>query len=194
MTRNKAVILVAWTPELENLSDTDRQRLLDNNIEIKVTGVGKINATIAASAVCSGWKYRRIINVGTAGSHTYDVGSLVKPTNFAQRDMRVETFGFPSFLTPGEESPFITIRGKEDGPTCWTGDNANGYAETTEQHPTFDVVEMEAYAIAKVCRENNREFIAYKYISDKAGEDAKEEFEENVSGIPWTQIIDEILA
>ena len=191
MTRNKTVILVAWTPELENLSDTDRQRLLDNNIEIKVTGVGKVNAAMAACKYAS--RFKRIINVGTAGSHTYDVGSLVKPTKFAQRDMRVETFGFPSFLTPGEEKPFLTIRGKEDGPTCWTGDNANGYAETTEQHPTFDVVEMEAYAIAKVCRENNREFIAYKHISDKAGEDAKKQFEENVTGIPWTQIIDEIL-
>ena len=46
MTETKTVILVAWDNETEHsLSDADKQRLDDNNIEIVYTGIGKINAT-----------------------------------------------------------------------------------------------------------------------------------------------------
>ena len=51
--------------------------------------------------------------------------------------------------------------------TCGTGDSfvTSGYGINT------DVVDMEAYAIAKVCFINKIEFISFKYITDDGSPD-----------------------
>ena len=49
--------------------------------------------------------------------------------------------------------------------TCYTGDKFR----TPSQYE--DVVDMEAYAIAKVCYLHNVDFISYKYITDDGSAD-----------------------
>ena len=49
--------------------------------------------------------------------------------------------------------------------TCYTGDKFR----TPSQYE--DVVDMEAYAIAKVCYLHNVDFISYKYITDDGNAD-----------------------
>ena len=44
-----------------------------------------------------------------------------------------------------------------------------------------DVVDMEAYAIAKVCKLENIEFKCFKYISDNADDNANIDWNENLS-------------
>ena len=44
-----------------------------------------------------------------------------------------------------------------------------------------DVVDMEAYAIAKVCKLENIEFRCFKYISDNADENANIDWNENLA-------------
>ena len=44
-----------------------------------------------------------------------------------------------------------------------------------------DVVDMEAYAIAKVCKLEKIEFKCFKYISDNADENAKIDWNENLA-------------
>lgn len=131
MTEVKTVILVAWDNETEHsLSDSDKQRLDDNNIEIVYTGIGKINATRAITDLCvrheleekakrkSGYSHKpayrqviftppsptelHIVNVGCAGSHTTDVRTLIKPNTFIQRDMDARQFGYEQYRTPEE--------------------------------------------------------------------------------------------
>ena len=78
---------------------------------------------------------------------------------------------------------------------CATGDNANGYSETSEEVPAFDAVDMEAYAFAHVCAYYGVKFTCFKWITDLAAEDSTiEELIENNKLLPWTQIIDEIIA
>ena len=43
----------------------------------------------------------------------------------------------------------------------------------------IDVVDMEAYAIAKVCKKENVKFRCFKFISDEANENAKSNWIEN---------------
>ena len=59
---------------------------------------------------------------------------------------------------------------------CATGDNFLGSGETH----IGEVVDMEAYALAKVCFKNKIPFIAFKYISDGADENAASNWEKNV--------------
>ena len=203
MTKKKIVILVAWDNETEHsLSDADKQRLADNNIEIVYTGIGKINATRKATEICLRYapaasRDLHIVNVGCAGSHTTGVRTLIKPNAFIQRDMDARQFGYKQYRTP-EESKYWVIGGDVLGHdltvVCATGDNTNGYSETSDEVPAFDAVDMEAYAFAHVCAHYRVKFTCYKWITDLAAEDSTiEELTENNKLLPWTQIIDEIL-
>ena len=49
------------------------------------------------------------------------------------------------------------------------------------QNNKFNIVDMEAYALAKVCASMGKDFHCYKYISDDASEDASDEWYDNVS-------------
>ena len=207
MTGKKTVILVAWEDETKSLSDADKQRLDDNNIEIVYTGIGKINATRVTTDLCVRNRYQsfdgsiqnecaHIVNVGCAGSHTTDVRTLIKPNAFIQRDMDVRQFGYEQYRTPEEVKWIIGGDDLDHDLTvvCATGDNANGYSETSEEIPAFDAVDMEAYAFAHVCAHYGVKFTCYKWITDLAAEDSTiEELIENNKLLPWTQIIDEIL-
>ena len=216
MTEKKLVILVAWDNETEHsLSDADKQRLDDNNIEIVYTGIGKINATRAITDLVVRNEYEsdmdlHIVNVGCAGSHTTGVRTLIKPNAFIQRDMDARQFGYEQYRTPEQKGwcfAFPANRTQTPDTIVWrwgadpseyvicaTGDNTNGYAETSEEVPAFDAVDMEAYAFADVCAYYGVKFTCYKWITDLAAEDSTiEELIENNKLLPWTQIIDEIL-
>ena len=43
-----------------------------------------------------------------------------------------------------------------------------------------DIVDMEAYAIARVCKKYDVDFRCFKYISDKADENAASDWRENI--------------
>lgn len=225
MTGKKTVILVAWADEIKSLSDSDKQRLDDNNIEIVYTGIGKINATRVTTDLCvrheleekakmyqGGYSHKpayrqvissppsptelHIVNVGCAGSHTTGVRTLIKPNTFIQRDMDARQFGYEQYRTPEEVKWIIGGDDLDHDLTvvCATGDNANGYSETSDEAPAFDAVDMEASAIAAVCAHYGVSFTCYKWITDLAAEDSTiEELIENNKLLPWTRIIDAIL-
>ena len=163
-----------------------------NNYDVLYTGVGKVNATIKLMERLGSIFLSRegeiapnlVINYGTAGSRKYKQGELVDCTKFIQRDMDVTGLGFQRGETPFEQDPPFVIQQQniEFNPigkhaTCGSGDNfvedrTNYYGE---------VVDMEAYALAKVCTYYGVPFISFKYISDGADGDANTDWEENVS-------------
>ena len=46
---------------------------------------------------------------------------------------------------------------------------------------TFNIVDMEAYAIAKICKMNDIDFRCFKYVSDQADDNASQDWKENVA-------------
>lgn len=155
-----------------------------------ITGVGKVNATYSLTkrlqidgSMNFDSRINLVINYGTAGSRKYKKGDLIDCTRFIQRDMDVTGLGFQKGETPFEKEPSIVIESKSKfnpigiNATCGTGDNfvedrTNYYGE---------VVDMEAYALAKVCHNFDVPFISFKYISDGADINANDDWEENVS-------------
>jgi len=86
--------------------------------------------------------------------------------------------------TPFEDNPPITIETSKDvfnpigrRATCGTGDN---FAEDKSQY-YGEVVDMEAYGLAKVCYLHDVPFISFKYITDGADEQAHEDWENNLA-------------
>jgi len=155
-------------------------------IPVLYTGVGKINATCLLTRrlerySLTGRALPLVINFGTAGSPSLPAGSLVCCTKFVQRDMDVTALGFERCATPFESGPHIVeFPALVDGlPTavCGTGDSFS-----TDGCPVrSDVVDMEAYALAKVCRLYGAKFGCVKYISDGSDADAAKSWEQNVS-------------
>jgi adenosylhomocysteine nucleosidase len=77
--------------------------------------------------------------------------------------------------TPFEDTIIID---NGDGLTCSTGDN---FVTDSNLLIPADVVDMEAYAIAKVCKKHNIEFLCYKFVSDGANEDSLNDWRTTVS-------------
>ena len=137
---------------------------------LSFSGVGKVNATIHTMKIIRVHKPKLIINYGTGASKYYR-GELVDCNKFIQGDMNVEALGFTRGTTPYENDiPSIIDFLDVENPlkynlTCYTGDKFR----TPSQYE--DVVDMEAYAIAKVCHLHNVDFISYKYITDDGDAD-----------------------
>ena len=138
------------------------------------TGVGKINATYNLTKIINKYKPTEIINFGSAGTLNRKLNGLIECTKFYQRDMDVTAL---MSLQIGQ-TPYDNINeiiNSENGYSCGSGDNF-----VTGKVPlNIDVVDMEAYALAKVCKLENIKFRCFKFISDNADENAPLDWIEN---------------
>ena len=161
------LILVAVKAELSTKDLPD--------FKIHYTGVGKINASIKTSEIIKDYSPTQIINYGTAGSLNKKLKGLVEVNKFFQRDMDASQLGFKVGQTPFDDIEEIKFGNK--GYSCGTGDS---FVTQTPKLKT-DLVDMEAYAIAKICYLKNINFRCFKYISDYADEGANDDWSKNVS-------------
>ncbi len=155
--------------------------------DVIYTGVGKINATMTLVDRLTDYNYVKpdlVINYGTAGSRKIKKKTLVDCTKFVQRDMDVTGLGFLRGETPFEQDPPVIIQPQNidfnpigRNATCGTGDC---FVEDKSQY-YGEVVDMEAYALAKVCYLYGVPFISFKYITDGADEQAHEDWEANLA-------------
>ena len=161
------IILVAIEDELCGADCPDFQ--------IEYTGVGKINAALKTAEVIRRYSPKQIINYGTAGSLNQNLSGLVEVTKFFQRDMDASPLGLKVGETPFEDCFEINLG--EGGYSCGTGDS---FVTDLPELKT-DLVDMEAFAIAKTCFLNNIEFKCFKYVSDHADEGASNDWKQNVA-------------
>ena len=143
--------------------------------QIYYTGVGKINASIKTLEIIRDYSPTQVINYGTAGSLNKKLKGLVEVAQFFQRDMDATPLGFKIGQTPFDEIEEINFGSA--GYSCGTGDS---FVTQTPKLKT-DLVDMEAYAIAKICYLKDIKFKCYKYISDNADEGANNDWIKNVS-------------
>lgn len=154
-------------------------------VPVLFTGIGKVNAAHALT-----WKLAEyhhagqpmpvVINFGTAGSRDFPVRSLVACRVFIQRDMDATPLGFAAGETPFDASPrrleFPLLIPELPQAVCGTGDSFS----TSHCDEECEVVDMEAYALAKVCWFHGAQFASVKYISDNADQEAHQAWRENV--------------
>jgi adenosylhomocysteine nucleosidase len=162
----KTIILIALPAEAPGLQ---------HMMNVFYTGVGKVNAAMTAAHVIERYRPDRVINLGTAGGITVGPG-LHECTRFIQRDILCQGMGFSKGQTPFEDDVILTTG--SIGLTCSTGDD---FVMSPELDIPVDLVDMEAYAIAKVCLRNRVEFRCFKYITDQADNQAHDSWKESVS-------------
>ena len=137
-------------------------------------GVGKINATYNLLKLIYKFKPNQVINYGTAGAINKNLSGIVECTKFYQRDMDVR--GLLDFKLG--ETPFDDVNEiiySDEGFSCGSGDSF----VKNKIEIDVDLVDMEAYALAKVCKLENVKFRCFKYISDNADGNAPNDWIEN---------------
>ena len=137
------------------------------------SGIGKINATIATmKAYNSG--YNTIINIGSCGSTKYSAGELIAIGKVYQDiDLTPLTlYGNTLFETNSQEliieqqlghwRPVISDK------TCFTTDYFYDVKQRSKYSNNYlrmidnsDIIDMECYAIAKVCYLNKVDFVSF---------------------------------
>ena len=164
------------------LESEEQGRLATLGFDIVYCGVGKINAgyRLMRALHANGMRYPYVLNLGSAGSHQLDAGQLVEIERFVQRDMDATGLGFALGETPFDPFPHhITVPrrfGHLRGGTCASGDS---FLQTPSPIPC-DVIDMEAYALAKVCLHEEIPFTSVKYITDGANGSASKDWHENL--------------
>ena len=154
------------------------------NIPVLYCGVGKVNAAIALTRELARYTQRgqvppRVLNFGSAGSRRYATGSLVECHEFVQRDMDVRGLGFELGVTPFDVAPsllrFDPVFTHLPAAVCGSGDSFATGAVGMD----CDVVDMEAYALAKVCWRDEAPFACAKFVSDGADHAAADDWQRN---------------
>jgi adenosylhomocysteine nucleosidase len=137
------------------------------------TGVGKVNAALTlarrlAEIRMSGAAQPLVVNLGTAGSRSVAAHEFVACARFSQRDMDVSGLGFAAGVTPFDDTapviefpPLFTHLRQL---TCSTADSFATHLHEIDG----DVVDMEAFALARVCIAEKARFACAKYVTDGA--------------------------
>jgi adenosylhomocysteine nucleosidase len=154
-------------------------------VPVLYCGVGKVNAAIALTRELRRYVHHAqplplVLNVGTAGSPVHPTGSLLECHEFVQRDMDVSGLGFALGVTPFDEVParlsFERRFPQLTAAVCGSGDSF----VTSVSLGDWAVVDMEAYALAKVCLIEEARFACVKYVSDGADHAAAHHWQSNV--------------
>ena len=143
------------------------------------TGIGKVKSAFYLSEAIGHAQPDLVVNVGTAGTVRHQVGDIFVCRHFVDRDMQKLTgFGVEYEIDSAE---LLAQRGY-----ClhWPGEGICNTGDTflTELSDVKgDVVDMEAYAQAMVCRAKNTPFIAVKYVTDIIGQNSVKHWEDKLA-------------
>jgi adenosylhomocysteine nucleosidase len=142
------------------------------------TGVGKINASIKLYEALLTYQPSQVINYGTAGAVNGHTG-LLKVDTFIQHDMDVRALGVEKGITPFSTEQLPAAKGI----VLATGDCfiTNSRTQLAGLNIEVDLIDMEAYALHKVCEHHHIAFDCYKYVSDNTDKNASTDWVENVA-------------
>jgi adenosylhomocysteine nucleosidase len=139
------------------------------------TGVGKINASYSITKAIEKYKPNKVINFGTAGGINLKKHCFIKIDKFIQLDMKCSQMLNKIYITPFEND--IGFIG-ENGTTCGTSDTF--ITDSTNLKGIVDLVDMECYALAKICKAENILFESYKYVTDECNGESLNDWKENI--------------
>ena len=142
------------------------------------TGVGKVNAALAAEHAINIHKPDAVVNIGTAGTVDYEIGSVHLCKRFVDRDMeKLRDFGVAfeeDFTEAVEKCGFF--KDWDFDSICNTGDTF-----LTSADGTGDVFDMESFAVARVCKAHGIPFVGVKCVTDIIGRNSIGHWEEKLA-------------
>ena len=155
------------------------------------TGVGPVEATLVAAFSITEHRPDLVISLGSAGSAVLEQAEVYQVSSVSYRDMDASAFGFEKGVTPFLDQPKeillpLTIDGIPSARLSTGGNVVSGNAYDSID---ADMVDMETYALMRVCQTLNVPLVGLRGIS--AGKSDVSKYED------WThylEIIDQKLA
>jgi adenosylhomocysteine nucleosidase len=161
-------------------------------VSVLYCGVGKVNAAMMLCRELARYSLHQepmplVLNFGSAGSRHHPPGTLLACHEFVQRDMDVRGLGFALGVTPFDAAPavlkFAPVFRHLPSAVCGSGDSFATAASDMQcaiVDTQYTVIDMEAYALAKVCWQAHAQFGCAKYVSDGADHAAADDWQRNV--------------
>lgn len=149
------------------------------------TGMGKVNAAMKTMRAICEYHPDMVINYGSAGTLNHNIGDIIVCNRFIDRDLQKVTLdGVVSEIVFGTDEARHVLteqrlneRAKVLWGTCNTGDSFITSGADIEG----DVIDMESYAMADVCREMGIPFVSVKYVTDVVGQNSVESWQEKLA-------------
>jgi adenosylhomocysteine nucleosidase len=161
------------------------EEFYNKDANIIYTGVGKVNAALATQYLLDHFCVDKLINVGTAaGSNVVMKGEVYEIFHFAQREIWTNNKEKKEVSITKEYKNSLLTQEQQVNHSIFTFIGHIGTGDTfvyNMSESDYAVVDMEAFAIAYVCKENNKldDFYCLKYISDGEGsENPEKDWEE----------------
>lgn len=173
--------------------------LAGQNVTLVQSGIGKVASALATALLIDNFAPDCVINTGSAGGFepSLNVGDVVISSEVRHHDVDVTAFGYEIGQVPQMPAGFaahpelinaakISVAEVENvqtmvGLIC-TGDifmcDPVRIEKARQDFPSMLAVEMEGAAIAQVCHSLNTPFVVIRSLSDIAGKESPQSFEE----------------
>ncbi|MCP3025596.1 5'-methylthioadenosine/S-adenosylhomocysteine nucleosidase [Halobacillus sp. A5] len=172
--------------------------LCAHSVVLLKSGIGKVNAAIAATIMHERFTIERVINTGSAGGFAkeLEVGDLVISSLVTHHDVDVTAFkyeygqvpGLPAMYPADDELINLAMKAvKSTDAKAKKGIIATGDSFMQEESrvsfvrgkfPEMIAAEMEAAAIAQVCYKYETPFVVIRALSDIAGKESSVSFDQ----------------
>lgn len=139
-------------------------------------GVGKVNAALHTMSLINRYGPVRIINLGTAGGITVGTG-IYRINKVFQHDVNLIPLGLKPGQHLNDSDSVIELEGH--GKSCGSGDMF--VTDANKLRVQCDIIEMEAYSVAKAALVSKISVEIYKYITDMADTDAGKTWQQHVA-------------
>lgn len=173
----KLIITYAVKEELTQVN------LPNYDIKYVITGIGKASSAMLLTKAIYEHKPDYVLNIGSAGTANHNIGDVIICNHFIDRDFEKEQL-------PGikyEIDLSNTLSGQAISNLFKTNDGLKGMCNTGDSFVTEistlkgDVVDMESYAQALVCKEFNMPFVSVKYVTDVIGQNSVKHWEDKLA-------------
>ena len=199
----EVALIKGWMTELETQSiagcEFYQGKLDGTDVVLLQSGIGKVNAAVSTTLLLSKFAPSKVINIGSAGGYAQDlnVGDVVISDQVCHHDVDVTTFGYVMGQVPGMPATYaadeslvsqakaavksLGLMTAQVG-LIGTGDSFMQDPVRVEKvradFPELLAVEMEAAAVAQVCVKFETPFVVVRALSDIAGKESSQSFEE----------------
>lgn len=172
------------------------EKVIDRDILLVETGIGKANAAFTAGVLLERYHPRLLVNSGTAGGfgQQLQIGDVVVATRNHYTDVDASGFNYLPGQVPQMPEAYFPQLTVEEFPTkrvavhfgaIGTSDSfmtdISLVTAIRKQFPELLASDMESTAIAQVAAFYDRPFINIRGISDLVGSEAAKSFDENLS-------------
>jgi len=175
-----------------------------NPILVVQTGIGKANAAASTAILMEKYKPEAIFNIGTAGglSQQLQVGDIVLASQTVYGDVDATGFGYHPGqvprMPPCYDAGTSLLEAASEAAKGWADRVHVGLTMTTDsfmsdveyvrflqrKFPSALATDMEATANAQIAFWYGIPFLNIRIISDLAGQNASESFDENIQLVP----------